>query len=135
VGPGEVGRRDNVEHPKGVFFREEEQEEAGDEIQALAVADAGVVEGESPEDIAEGVQDWGLARGNGVGLKVDVIRESTVEVALDYFFVAVTEFGGRARNEGGVEVGVLLEVGVSSSVEEPGRAAPGRGDAFAYVAL
>ncbi len=58
-----------------------------------------------------------------------------MEIALNYFFVAVTELGGRARDEGGVEVRVLLEVSFSSSVEEPGRAAPGRGDAFAYVAL
>lgn len=58
-----------------------------------------------------------------------------MEIALDNFFIAVTELGGRARNECGVEVEVLLEVGVSSSVEEPGRAAPGRGNAFAYIAL
>lgn len=55
MGSGQVGRGDDVQHPKGVFFREEKQEEAGDEVQALAVADAGAVKGESAEDVAEGV--------------------------------------------------------------------------------
>lgn len=53
---GEVGRGDDMEHPKGLFFGEEEQEEAGYEVQALAVANARTVKGESTEDIAEGVQ-------------------------------------------------------------------------------
>ena len=135
MGSGQVGRGDDVEHPKGVFFREEKQEETDYKVQALAVADAGAVKGESAEHVAEGVQEWGFARGDGVGFEVDVIGECAMEIALDYFFVAVTELGGRARDEGGVEVRVLLEVSFSSSVEEPGGAAPGRGDAFAYVAL
>jgi len=43
-----------VEHPEGLFFREEEEEETGEEVERLTVADARRVEGEGAKDAAEG---------------------------------------------------------------------------------
>ncbi len=95
MGAGEVDGGDDVEHPEGFFLGEEEQEEAGEEVQGLAVADAGGVVGEGAEDAAEGGQDGGF-RGGGVGggggFEVDVVGEGAVDVALDGFFVGFGQF-------------------------------------------
>lgn len=53
MGAGKVDGGDMVEHPKGSFFGEKEQEEAGQEVEGLAVADFGAVEGEGAEDAAK----------------------------------------------------------------------------------
>ncbi len=44
VRAGQVDGRDDDEHPEGFFFGHEEEEEAGEEVEGLAVADAWVVE-------------------------------------------------------------------------------------------
>ena len=51
---GEVVGGDDVEHPEGFYFGEEEEEEASEEVERLAVTNSGGVEGEGLEDTAEG---------------------------------------------------------------------------------
>jgi len=60
VRAGQVGCGDNVEHPKGLFLGEEEEEEAGEEVEGLAVAYFRAVEGESAENAAEGAEQGGF---------------------------------------------------------------------------
>ena len=44
VRAGEVDRRDDDQHPEGFFLGHEEEEQAGEEVEGLAVADARVVD-------------------------------------------------------------------------------------------
>ena len=64
-----------------------------------------------------------------------IVRECAVEITFDEISVIIIEFRGGAGDEGGVEVRILLEMSIASSVEKPGRAAPGGRNAFANIAL
>ena len=104
VRAGKVDRCDDAEHDEGFLFVfvEEEQEESGEEVEGLAVADVWVVDGESLEDTAEGAQDRGfgvdervvavgaVCAGYGVRFEANIIRESSIEIALDDFSVRFT---------------------------------------------
>ena len=87
-----------MQHPEGFFFRQEEQQQAGEEVKRLAVADFWAVHGEGVQNVAEGGYEGrfgvegrgrigGVREGRGrvdrVGLKVDVVREGAVQVPLD----------------------------------------------------
>ena len=96
VRAGQVARGDDVEEPEGFFLGQKEQEQAGEEVQRLAVADAGMVDGEGAEDAAEGGEQggfggWGVGR---IGLEVEVVREGAVEVSFYGFLVVGVEFRG-----------------------------------------
>lgn len=153
--------RDDVEQDKGLFFVfvQEEQQQAGDEVEGLAVADSGVVEGEGLEDAAEGTDDgWfggcgvggglamlvvvcglvplGMMRMRRVGLEADVIRESAVEVSFELLAVGIAEHAFVCLlHEVPVQVWFLDELCGAAGVPEPCGAAPIGRDAFADVAL
>lgn len=115
----EVGRGDDVEEDKGFFFVfvEKEEEEAGDEVEGLAVADGRVVDGEGLEDAAEGFEDgcFGFFGGAafldrvggavvaasctglcvhhraGIGLEAHIVGECPMEVSFDVFAVVAAQ--------------------------------------------
>lgn len=140
VGSWEDGGGDDVQHPEGLFFGEEEEEEAGEEVEGLAVADFGMVDCEGLEDAAEGGKQrsfvGGLLCRRSVGFEVDVVGKGAVEVSLDGFLVVWVKPGGfGSADERRVNGGVFLSQRRASCIVEPCGSAPGSRYAFANVSL
>lgn len=72
--------------------------------------------------------------GGAVRLEVNIVREGTVEVALNGFFVIVVEVVGLGE-EGVVERRLCVEESVTAGIVKPSGATPGGWDTFTDIAL
>jgi hypothetical protein len=143
----EVDAGDHGEEDEGLFFVlvEEEQEEAGDEVEGLAVAYRGIVHSKGLQYTPEGTHNGdfgfgrpaaGVGRGGIVGFEAGVVRECAMEIAFNVFAVVVTELSSLdVFEQPAVHLGVFHHKARSTRIPPPSCSAPLWWDALADVSL
>ena len=144
---GEVDAGDHGEENEGLFFIlvEEEEKEAGDEVEGLAVADRWVVNSKSLQYTPEGSHNGdfgfgrlaaGVRRCGVVGFEAGVVWERAVQVAFDMFAIVVTELSSLdVFEQPAVHFRVFRHKSRSARIPPPGCSAPLWRDALANVSF